>query len=54
MRSLLLEFEKIKVTFVEGTGGVFEISKPDKLVFSKKLHGRFPTDAEVRSIAKEV
>ena len=51
MRSLLLEYEKIEVILLEGAGGVFEISKPDKMIFSKKLSGRFPTETEVRAMA---
>ena len=54
VRSLLLEYEKIEVILLEGAGGVFEISKPDKMIFSKKLSGRFPTETEVRAMAKEV
>ena len=54
MRSLLLEYEKIEVILLEGAGGVFEISKLDKMIFSKKLSGRFPTETEVRAMAKEV
>tara|TARA_B100001175_G_scaffold197711_1_gene167817 strand:- start:976 stop:1140 length:165 start_codon:yes stop_codon:yes gene_type:complete len=53
VRSLLLEYEKIEVILLEGAGGVFEISKPDKMIFSKKLSGRFPTETEVRAMAKE-
>jgi hypothetical protein len=39
---------------MEGESGVFEINKPDKLVFSKRPHGRFPTNVKVRTIAKKV
>jgi selT/selW/selH-like putative selenoprotein len=54
VRSLLLEYQKIEVILIEGDGGVFEISKSDKTVFSKKLSGRFPTETEVRAMGKEV
>jgi selenoprotein W-related protein len=32
------------------SGGVFEVSVDDRLVFSKKSLGRFPEDGEVRRL----
>ena len=39
-----------QVNLVKSGGGVFEITINDKLVFSKKALGRFPSDAEVESM----
>jgi selT/selW/selH-like putative selenoprotein len=38
-----------KVTLRKSGGGVFEMTVDDRLVFSKKAAGRFPTDQEVVS-----
>ena len=38
------------VSLVRGGGGVFDITIGDKLVFSKKNTGRFPTDEEVAAM----
>jgi selT/selW/selH-like putative selenoprotein len=35
------------VTLRRSGGGVFEIRVDDKLIFSKKASGRFPTEAEI-------
>jgi selT/selW/selH-like putative selenoprotein len=37
------------VTLRRSGGGVFEITVDDRLTFSKKATGRFPTDQEVVS-----
>jgi selenoprotein W-related protein len=39
------------VELVKSSGGVFEISRDGKLLFSKKKLGRFPTDEEVDALA---
>ena len=39
-----------KVELVKGSGGVFEITVNDKLVFSKKALGRFPDDSEIEAM----
>ena len=39
-----------QVNLVKSGGGVFEITINDKLVFSKKALGRFPSDAEIESM----
>lgn len=39
----------VKVTLIESGGGVFEVKKDGKLIFSKKKTGRFPEDEEVLS-----
>ncbi len=36
---------------VKGSGGVFEITIDEKLVFSKKKLGRFPTDEELDALS---
>jgi predicted Rdx family selenoprotein len=51
VRTLLLKFGKYDVAFTKGVGGVFEIRKSEKLVFSKQILGRFPLEEEVRAIA---
>jgi selT/selW/selH-like putative selenoprotein len=35
---------------VPGVGGAFEITVDDRLVFSKKALGRFPTDVEIDAV----
>lgn len=40
-------FGEIEFTAVEGSGGVFEITVDDSLVFSKKALGRFPAYQEI-------
>jgi selT/selW/selH-like putative selenoprotein len=39
------------VTLTKASGGVFEILKDGKLVWSKKATGKFPTDQEVDALA---
>lgn len=39
------------VTLTKSSGGVFEILKGGKLVWSKKATGAFPTDQEVDALA---
>ncbi|HEX9654229.1 MAG TPA: Rdx family protein, partial [bacterium] len=35
------------VTLIEGSGGVFEITRDGALIFSKKKVGRFPEHQEI-------
>ena len=37
------------MTLVPSSGGVFEVTLGDRLIFSKKGEGRFPEDEEVLS-----
>lgn len=37
----------MKVTLIEGSGGVFEVKKDGELIFSKKQLGRFPEHEEI-------
>ncbi len=41
-----------EVELIESGGGVFEITRDGKLLFSKKKLGRFPTDEEIDALAK--
>ncbi len=41
------------VKLIEGGGGVFEITRNNELVFSKKQLGRFPTDNEVDQLLSD-
>lgn len=49
--SLKAEIEKnfpdIQIKLIEGSGGVFEVEKDGKLIFSKKQSGRFPEHDEI-------
>ena len=40
----------IKTELIKGTGGVFEVSLNNSLIFSKKELGRFPNEKEVENI----
>ena len=46
-----MELSAADVELVESSGGVFEVSRDGKLLFSKKKIGRFPTDEEVDALA---
>ncbi|MBK6658172.1 MAG: Rdx family protein [Proteobacteria bacterium] len=39
-----------QVGLAEGRGGVFEIRRDGEPVYSKKLSGRFPSDAELQAL----
>ena len=39
-------------TLIEGGGGVFDVAKDEKLIFSKKKEGRFPKPGEVVGILR--
>lgn len=48
-------FEKLadtQVSLVKSSGGVFEITVNDELVFSKKALGRFPSEPEIDTMLK--
>ena len=38
---------------IKGTGGVFEVTLNNSLIFSKKELGRFPDDNEISDIIDE-
>ena len=46
-RDKIKEHLKTDINLIASTGGVFEITVDDNLVFSKKKEGRFPTDSEL-------
>ncbi len=39
------------VEFVRSSGGVFEVTVDDRIVFSKKALGRFPEPGELKGLA---
>ena len=41
-----------KLTMIPSDGGVFEVSKNDQLVFSKKELDRFPNNGEIVDLIK--
>ena len=43
----------IKAELIKGTGGVFEVTLNNSLIFSKKELGRFPDDNEIKNIIDE-
>lgn len=50
MRGELLELYPIDVQITEGGGGVFEITFMNKILFSKKISGHFPTNQDLRQL----
>ena len=40
----------IKAELIKGTGGVFEVSLNNSLIFSKKDLGRFPNENEIEDL----
>ena len=53
MRDLVKDRFKTDVDLVASSGGVFAITVDDKLVFSKKKEGRFPTDNELIELVRK-
>lgn len=43
-----------EVALVPGTGGVFEVSVDNKLVWSREEHGRFPESKELKQLIRDV
>ncbi len=39
-----------EIELLAGSGGVFEITQEDRLLFSKKATGHFPTDEELQAL----
>ena len=50
MREIFEDLYSANVELVESSGGVFEIFFGEKLVFSKKKHGRFPSEQELMEL----
>ena len=53
VREIVKERFKTDIDLVASSGGVFEITIDDKLVFSKKKEGRFPTDNELMELVRK-
>ena len=53
VRDLVKEQFKTNIDLVASSGGVFEITVDDKLVFSKKKEDRFPTDNEFIELVRK-
>ena len=53
MRDIIKKRFKTNIDLVASSGGVFEITVDDKLVFSKKKEGRFPTDNELMELVRK-
>jgi len=53
VREIVKERFKTDVDLVASSGGVFEITIDNKLVFSKKKEGRFPTDNELIELVRK-
>jgi len=53
VRDIVKERFKTNIDLVASSGGVFEITVDDKLVFSKKKEGRFPTDNELIELVRK-
>ena len=53
MRETIEKRFGIKAQLIKGTGGVFEVTLNNSLIFSKKELGRFPDDNEISDIIDE-
>jgi selenoprotein W-related protein len=47
LAAALKEQVGIDPKLIEGSGGVFDVTLDGELIFSKKVTGRFPEDAEI-------
>jgi selenoprotein W-related protein len=47
------ETELGEVALIPGTGGVFEVSVNDSLVWSRKAQGRFPDIKELKQLVRD-
>jgi selenoprotein W-related protein len=47
LAAALKENAGIEPKLIEGSGGVFDVTLDGELIFSKKITGRFPEDAEI-------
>ena len=53
MRETIEKRFGVKAELIKGTGGVFEVTLNNSLIFSKKELGRFPDDNEISDIIDE-
>ena len=42
-----------EVALIPGTGGVFEVSVNEVLIWSRKTHGRFPEAKELKQLVRD-
>ena len=50
LRNSIINKFGFDVELIKGTGGIFEITLNNSLVFSKKDLGRFPEDGEIEDL----
>ncbi|GBF34849.1 hypothetical protein DCCM_3969 [Desulfocucumis palustris] len=48
------EFDITDITLVPSSGGVFEVTVNDRLLFSKRQTGRFPNAGEIEGMLAEL
>ena len=55
-QELLITFETDiqKVSLVPSTGGIFQVSLDDTLIFDRKTVGRFPETKEIKQLIRDV
>jgi selenoprotein W-related protein len=44
---------KVKPALIKGSGGVFEVTADDRLIFSKRATGRFPEEEEILELLRD-
>jgi selenoprotein W-related protein len=54
-QELLMTFgeELGELVLIPGSGGVFEVHLNGELIFSRKLHGRFPESKELKQLVRD-
>jgi selT/selW/selH-like putative selenoprotein len=45
--------DNVKIEFIKGSGGVFEVEKDGQLIFSKRKEGRFPIPSEIVTLLSQ-
>ena len=43
----------VEAKLIEGSGGVFDVTVDNEVIFSKKNEGRFSTDEEIINLIKK-
>jgi selenoprotein W-related protein len=46
----LLKTKSLDIEYIKSGGGVFEVFKDGKLIYSKKATGRFPSTEEILNL----
>ena len=54
VRDMIVDKYKVEVDLVASSGGVFEITVNNVLMFSKKKEGRFPADSDLMKLGKKI